>query len=123
MYIGIDMGGTKVSALVLDGAGRELRRLRRPTPASYDGTVGALVALVAELEGAVDRRGLPVGLGLPGVVDPLAGTVRAVNLPWLQGRRFGGQGGCAGCCCEGARDVEQVPREARAQTGGSGGQS
>ena len=90
MYIGIDMGGTKVSALVLDGAGRELRRLRRPTPASYDGTLGALVALVGELEGAVGRRGLPVGLGLPGVVDPLAGTVRAVNLPWLLGRPFGG---------------------------------
>ena len=89
MYIGIDMGGTKLSALVLDRAGRECLRLRRPTPAGYGETVAALAALVAELEESVGRRGLPVGLGLPGVVDPLAGTVRAVNLPWLLGRPFG----------------------------------
>ncbi len=89
MYIGIDMGGTKVSALVLDRTGRECLRLRHATPTSYAQTVELLTALVAELEEAVGRRGLPVGLGLPGVVDPAAGTVRAVNLPWLLGRPLG----------------------------------
>ncbi len=90
MYIGIDMGGTKVSALVLDRMGRECLRMRRPTPVSYAETVALLTAMVAELEEACGRRCLPVGLGLPGVVDPAAGTVRAVNLPWLLGRPFGG---------------------------------
>lgn len=89
VYIGIDMGGTKLSALVLDRTGRECMRLRRPTPTGYPETLAALSGLVAELEQAVGRSGLPVGLGLPGVVDPLAGTVRAVNLPWLLGRPFG----------------------------------
>ena len=89
MYIGIDMGGTKVSALVLDRDGRECARLRRPTPVSYDETVAVLTAAVSELEARGGRQGLPVGLGLPGVVDPAAGTVRAVNLPWLAGRPFG----------------------------------
>ena len=89
MYIGIDMGGTKISALILDREGRERLRLRRTTPANYPGTLDELAGMVAELEQSVGRRGLPVGLGLPGVVDPLAGTVRAVNLPWLRGRPFG----------------------------------
>ncbi|MEI6559295.1 MAG: ROK family protein [Rhodospirillaceae bacterium] len=89
MYIGIDMGGTKVSALVLDRDGRERGRLRRPTPRGYAETLAALAELVTELEAGVGRPGLPVGLGLPGVVEPRAGTVRAVNLPWLAGRPFG----------------------------------
>ncbi len=89
MFIGIDMGGTKVSALVLDRSGRECLRLRRATPVSYGQTVELLTALVAELEQAVGRGALPVGLGVPGVVDPSAGTVRAVNLPWLQERPLG----------------------------------
>ena len=89
MYIGIDMGGTKLSALVLDGAGRECGRARRATPAGYEESLAALAGIVAELEAGVGRQGVPVGLGLPGVVDPEAGTVRAVNLPWLGGRTFG----------------------------------
>jgi fructokinase len=36
---------------------------------------------------ALDQGGTaPVGLSLPGVVDPAAGMVRAANLPWLTGR-------------------------------------
>ena len=89
VYIGIDMGGTKLSALVLDSAGRECLRARRATPVGYDETLAALADIVAGLEAGVGRQGLPVGLGLPGVVDPEAGTVRAVNLPWLAGRPFG----------------------------------
>jgi len=89
VYIGIDLGGTKVSALVLDETGRERCRARRPTPAGYAETLDTLADLVAELEACAGRRGLPVGLGVAGLVDPAAGTVRAVNLPWLAGRRFG----------------------------------
>ncbi|MEI6985885.1 MAG: ROK family protein [Rhodospirillaceae bacterium] len=85
MFIGIDMGGTKIAALVLNGDGRELARLRLPTPTSYEDTLKALAKLVIELENEVGAAGLPVGLGLPGVVDAVAGTVQALNLPWLSG--------------------------------------
>jgi fructokinase len=88
MYIGIDLGGTKISALVVADDGRELARSRLPTPTGYPETLEALAAVVAELERVVGRRSLPVGLGLPGVVDPQAGTVQAVNLPWLTSRPF-----------------------------------
>ncbi|MEI8394478.1 MAG: ROK family protein [Rhodospirillaceae bacterium] len=89
MLIGIDLGGTKVSALVLDERGGERARLRRPTPTGYAETLDVLAELVAELEALAGARNLPVGLGLPGLVDPVAGTVRAVNLPWLAGHAFG----------------------------------
>jgi len=89
VYIGIDLGGTKISALVLDEAGREHGRLRVPTPGGYLETLDALAELVTDLERGAGRRGLPVGLGLPGLVEPVGGTVRAVNLPWLAGRPFG----------------------------------
>ncbi len=88
MYIGIDLGGTKISALALGADGREHARCRLPTPEGYLETLSALVTVVAELESAVGQSALPVGLGLPGIVDPRQGTVRAVNLPWLAGHPF-----------------------------------
>jgi fructokinase len=32
MRIGIDLGGTKIDGIILDGAGQERERLRVPTP-------------------------------------------------------------------------------------------
>ena len=90
--IGVDLGGTKVSATLLDADGRELARHRAGTPRAYDATIAALAQAVAALEGQagsqVEMAGASVGIGLPGIVDPVAGTVRAVNLPWLDGRPF-----------------------------------
>ncbi|CAO3419168.1 ROK family protein [Azospirillum endophyticum] len=85
MRVGIDLGGTKIAAVALDRDGAELARHRRPTPRGYDATLDAL----AEMVNAVDPAGgFGVGISLPGVVDAAAGRVRAVNLPWLEGRSF-----------------------------------
>ncbi|WP_431859101.1 ROK family protein [Azospirillum sp.] len=87
MRIGIDLGGTKIAAVALDDQGVERARTRADTPRAYDATLTALADAVAALERAAGpARG--VGISLPGVVDPAAGTVRAVNLPWLDGRPF-----------------------------------
>ena len=85
MRIGIDLGGTKVAAVALDDAGRELARARCATPRAYGDTVAGLAAVVATLERETGARAQSVGVGLPGVVNPHAGTVRAANLPWLDG--------------------------------------
>lgn len=84
--IGIDLGGTKIAAVALDGDGTERARYRAATPRGYDATLVALAETVA----ALDPRhvGTSVGISLPGLVDPAAGRVRAVNLPWLDGRPF-----------------------------------
>ena len=46
MRIGIDLGGTKIEAIALDPAGKELVRERQPTPAGdYAGTLEAIQVL------------------------------------------------------------------------------
>ena len=64
--LGIDLGGTKIEALLLDPAGRERWRRRVDTPAgSYSGTLQALAGLV---QAARAEAGGPmsIGLGTPG---------------------------------------------------------
>ncbi|HYD70977.1 ROK family protein, partial [Azospirillum sp.] len=87
MRIGIDLGGTKIAAVALDDAGEERARKRVDTPRDYAGTLAALAGVVGALDG---DGAASVGLSLPGVVDPAAGTVRAANLPWLNGRLLAG---------------------------------
>ena len=85
--IGIDLGGTKIEGLLLDAEGRELNRLRVPTPAGdYDGTIRAIVELVD----ALDPRepGLTVGVGTPGSVNRRNGLHRNSNSTCLNGRPF-----------------------------------
>jgi glucokinase len=84
---GIDLGGTKVQAIVFDVEGeRVLGQARRPTPqtggppAVVDALFGCLTE--AASEAALETHDLAgVGVGSPGEIDPEAGTVaRAGNL-------------------------------------------
>ncbi|MFZ5475391.1 MAG: ROK family protein [Myxococcota bacterium] len=80
--IGVDLGGTKIEGVALDGS-VERARVRVPTPrGDYDGTVRAIVSLVERLgEGTV-------GIGIPGIVSPATGLVKNANSTWLNGRPF-----------------------------------
>lgn len=88
MQIGIDLGGTKIEGIALDAMGRALARQRVPTPRSYDLTIAAIVALVAELEVTTGQRGT-VGVGIPGAVVPDTGLVKNANSVWLIDRPLG----------------------------------
>jgi fructokinase len=86
MQIGIDVGGTKLEAIALDGDSRELFRLRVPAPkGSYDETLAAIVSLVTNVEATMGRRGT-VGVGIPGAISPASGLVKNANSTWLNGR-------------------------------------
>jgi fructokinase len=88
MRIGIDLGGTKIEAIALDDAGREIARRRIATPAAdYAATVAAIAGLVAEIERDRGQRGT-VGVGIPGAVSPATGLVKNANSVWLIGRPF-----------------------------------
>lgn len=88
MRIGIDLGGTKIEAGVVDREGRVVLRRRAATPAGdYAATIAALVRLVAEIEGELGRR-CPVGVGMPGALSPATGLVKNANSTSLIGRRF-----------------------------------
>ncbi len=85
LRIGIDLGGTKIEGAALSGT-REVARLRVATPrGDYDGTLAAIVQLVAELERLAGARG-SVGIGIPGTVAPATGIVKNANSVWLIGR-------------------------------------
>jgi fructokinase len=89
MRIGIDLGGTKIEAIVLNAAGSIAFRERRATPkGDYDGTIDA----IADLVGAADQfvgRPCTVGVGMPGAISPATGLVKNANSTWLNGRRLG----------------------------------
>lgn len=84
--VGIDMGGTKIEAVVLDENGRELARQRIPTPRQgYDETVRAAAALVHNLERELGLPSAPVGIGIPGTLSRVTGRVKNANSTWLNG--------------------------------------
>ncbi|MGE5814329.1 MAG: ROK family protein [Acidobacteriota bacterium] len=89
MRIGIDLGGTKIEAAVLDSAGAIMARRRVPTPrGDYDASIAAIVTLVADLEQEVGER-CTVGVGMPGTISRATGLVKNANSTWLNGRPFG----------------------------------
>jgi fructokinase len=85
MQIGIDLGGTKTEAIALASDSVVAARRRVPTPRKYEGTLDAIVRLVAELESETGRSGT-VGVGIPGVVTRGTGLVKNANSTWLNGR-------------------------------------
>src|SRR5262245_55633233 len=85
LRIGIDLGGTKIEGLVLDGS-REAARLRVDTPrGDYGATLGAVATLVGALERQTDS-GATVGIGIPGTVSASTGLVKNANSAWLIGQ-------------------------------------
>lgn len=84
--LGIDLGGTKIEAVVLDAGGAIAWRRRIATPqGDYAGTIAAIVDLVALAErdcGAVAS----VGIGTPGSISRVSGLLRGSNSVCLNGR-------------------------------------
>ena len=92
--IGIDLGGTKILAGVLDGSGRLEQLTERSTPVeSQEALIDALVEMVVELR----TPGIEaVGFGVPARIDSRTGfAFGAVNTPIHQSRFPGGARGAA----------------------------
>ena len=82
LTIGVDIGGTKVAAGVVDPHGKILATTRRDTPAHDPRqTEGAIADAIREL--AAQHAAVAVGLGAAGFVDATRSTVLfAPNLAW-----------------------------------------
>jgi predicted NBD/HSP70 family sugar kinase len=84
--IGVDLGGTKIEAVVLDARGQARFRRRVATPrGDYAATLAAVVELVGEAERKVGDRG-SVGVGIPGAISPRTGLVKNANSTWINGQ-------------------------------------
>jgi fructokinase len=85
LRIGIDLGGTKIEGIALDGE-RQVARFRVATPRDdYNATIDAILSMVATLEQTAGARG-SVGVGIPGTIAPSTGFVKNANSVWLIGR-------------------------------------
>ena len=86
LFAGIDLGGSKIEAILLDQDGEELLRTRCPTPANdYTGTLQAIEDLHGKLESRAGRP-LPLGIGTPGSPSPQTGLMRNANSTCLNGQ-------------------------------------
>ena len=84
--IGVDLGGTKIEAIVLDAGGASLWRERVPTPAGkYRATLDTVAALVRRAERDLGLAGCSVGVGTPGSATA-AGLIKNANSACLNGQ-------------------------------------
>jgi glucokinase len=84
LFLGVDVGGSSVKAVLTDDAFDVLTHVRLPTDASdADALImSAATAVDRVLEDVIDRKTVAgIGIGVPGQVDPATGVVRmAMNL-------------------------------------------
>jgi glucokinase len=78
--IGVDVGGTKIAAGVVDREGRILRRIEEPTPTdSQEDLLSLLDKIVDEL---LDESAAAIGFGMPSRIDQRSGRViGSVHVP------------------------------------------
>jgi glucokinase len=88
---GIDLGGTKIEAIVVDQDNKVLGSSRQPTPTA-GGPGDVVQAMLGAVGDACQAAGvessslLGVGVGSPGLTDPETGVVSAArNLPGWEG--------------------------------------
>jgi predicted NBD/HSP70 family sugar kinase len=84
--IGIDLGGTKISGIVLAGDGSVVAKRRLPSPRDdYPATLSAVARLAEELEAAapVGAGNATIGIGTPGSWQPRLERMKNCNSTWL----------------------------------------
>ena len=83
---GIDLGGTKIEAIVLDRNGAEVFRHRIIAPhGNYNDTIEAIAYLVNRADNEVSAL-TKLGIGIPGSLSPKTNLVRNANSTWLIGK-------------------------------------
>jgi fructokinase len=87
--LGVDFGGTKIEVAALSSDGAVLARRRAANPRSYDAALRAVRDLTDAVSAEAGAAGAPVGVGIPGSLNPATGLVRNANSVWLNGRAFG----------------------------------
>lgn len=85
--IGIDLGGTKIEGVILDGDGREIGRKRISTGQEhgYRHILGRIKSLHDELAAATNGAPSTFGIGTPGTISPRTGLLKNSNTVCLNG--------------------------------------
>ena len=88
-WVGFDLGGTKMLAVVADEKFQPIARKRRKTRSEEDNSIG-MGRVINTIEKALEESGIAkerlagIGIGCPGMLDLEKGIIReAVNLGWV----------------------------------------
>ena len=85
--IGIDLGGTKTEALLIDKEGNKVFSKRILTEKNYQGTIKGIINLVNEIEEKFSTVE-SIGIGIPGSVSLESSLIKNANSIWLNGKPF-----------------------------------
>ena len=81
LYAGIDLGGTKIHTSVFDDQWMIIDSKRTATPKDdYQQFLEALQSHISWVDEKEPSNKTPIGVGVPGVIDPHSGLLRAANL-------------------------------------------
>lgn len=93
--IGIDLGGTKIEAILLDPHSGILHRHRLPTPrnpdseAEYEAICAAVHQLIRDTMARIPAQGhCTIGVGIPGTINSQTNRVQNANTTCLIGKHF-----------------------------------
>ena len=81
LRVGVDIGGTKTEAVLVDASGAVLETLRIPTGFGAEAVVVSAVSAITTVAGSAMADIRSIGVGIPGTVDTDTGLVsHAINL-------------------------------------------
>ncbi|MDH5424345.1 MAG: ROK family protein [Gammaproteobacteria bacterium] len=84
--IGVDLGGTKIEAMVLNQQGREISRMRVATPkGDYRKILLTIADLVEEVENDLNEVAT-IGICTPGALSPATGLLKNSNTVCMNGK-------------------------------------
>jgi fructokinase len=85
--IGIDLGGTKIEGILIDGSGQIKERIRKPTNSEdgYQSIVERIVKLIKKLRDA-SPGSVHIGVCTPGAISPVTGRIKNSNTLCLIGQ-------------------------------------
>jgi fructokinase len=89
MYkIGIDLGGTKIEGIILDGNDNEITRKRIPTEQEkgYGSILDNITSLYRDLAASISNAPHTLGMGTPGAISPKSGLLKNSNAVIMNGK-------------------------------------
>ncbi len=87
-YLGLDIGGSKIAAVVMDEQGHEWKRFRVETrKQTRQQFIATLVALITTI-GDELAQPLAIGIALPGSISPQTSKIRNANIQVINGCRL-----------------------------------
>lgn len=86
--VGLDIGGTKISAAAFTQSGHMDTVQTVMTPASYELFLSVCEKLVGDVSAPSSDSAFTVGVSCAGAVNQSEGTIASANIPYLNGKLF-----------------------------------